>query len=387
MGTLPSIPHERADATAGMGRRPIVEVERPLQYRFEAGGSSRSLSPCRWIPAVALGWAALVACAPMAEARQKTDVVLLTNGDHITGEIKQLRRGIINFKTDDIGTINIEWNHVDSLSSGYQFRVEDKAGNKYFGVISLTRAGRLRITRTDHTADLRNLDVVAITPLESSFWQQLDGSVSLGASYTKSSSLGQLTLDANVKRRTEFRLFELDLTSILTAQEDESPHRQADFAFKFRQLFSGRAFWTATAEAQRNDELGLDLRALLAPGVGASVLQTNHSEFVTTTGLSVNREWRTDATEDNYNLEAYASAELGGFVYDYPKTDVSLDAYVYPNLTTWGRVRMEIDASASREVVKDFIVALTFYDSFDNEPGTNAETNDYGFVMSLGWTF
>jgi uncharacterized protein DUF481 len=375
-----------ADATAGMGRRPIVDEERPLHHRFEAGGSSRLFPPRRklW---VALALAAL-GTAPAAQARQKTDLVFLTNGDRITGEIKQLRRGILNLKTDDISTINIEWNHVDSLVSGYQFRVEDKAGNKFFGVIALTRAGRLRVTRMGKAAaDVQSLDVVAITPLEESFWQQLDGSLSVGASYTKSSSVGQLTLDANVKRRTEFRLLELDMTSILTTQADEETKRQGDFAFRYRQLFSGRAFWTATAEAQRNDELGLDLRALFAPGIGASLVQTNHSEFLATTGLSVNREWRADATEDNYNLEAYASAELGGFLYDYPKTDVSLDAYVYPNLTTWGRVRMEIDASASREVVKDFIVSLTFYDSFDNEPGASAEKNDYGFVMSVGWTF
>jgi hypothetical protein len=341
----------------------------------------------RWALWVALMCVGSASLAPVAQARQKTDLVFLTNGDRITGEIKQLRRGILNLKTDDIGTINIEWIHVDSLISGYQFRVEDRTGNKFFGVITLTRAGRLRVARMGQAADVLNLDVVAITPLESSFWQQLDGSVNLGASYTKSSSLGQLTLDANVKRRTELRLYELDMTSILTVQEDDPPRRQADYAFKFRQLFSGRAFWTATAEAQRNDELGLDLRTLFAPGVGTAVLQTNHSEFVTTTGLSVNREWRTEATEDNYNLEAYASAELGGFLYDYPKTDVSLDTFVYPNLTSWGRVRMEIDASASREVVKDFIVSLTFYDSFDNEPGSNAEKNDYGFVMSVGWTF
>ena len=38
---------------------------------------------------------------------QKTDVVTLENGDEITGEIKQLDRGKLEYGTDDMGTVEI----------------------------------------------------------------------------------------------------------------------------------------------------------------------------------------------------------------------------------------------------------------------------------------
>ena len=82
------------------------------------------------------------------------------------------------------------------------------------------------------------------------------------------------------------------------------------------------------------------------------------------------------------------AAEHSIFRYDYPKTDVTSDVTVYPSLTTSGRIRTEIDISASREVVKDLTVVLTFYHSYDNKPlDPTAQQTDYGLVTSIGWTF
>ena len=61
---------------------------------------------------------------------------------------------------------------------------------------------------------------------------------------------------------------------------------------------------------------------------------------------------------------------------------------MFPSLTTWGRVRSEVDISASRELVRDLTFVLSFYDSYDSDPlGVDATGNDYGLVTSLGWTF
>jgi hypothetical protein len=47
-----------------------------------------------------------------------------------------------------------------------------------------------------------------------------------------------------------------------------------------------------------------------------------------------------------------------------------------------------VDISASREIVKDLTIVLTFYDSYDSDPSDpTAQKNDYGLVTSLGWTF
>ena len=318
---------------------------------------------------------------------QKTDLVFLRNGDRVTGEIKQLDRGILKLSTNDIGTLNIEWEDVDSLNSVYQFRVEDQFGIKYFGAIFLTRAGMLEVIQNGQTETTFHADVVGITPLEASFWEQLDGSISMGFSYTKSNSLAQLSSDVTVRRRTPIRLFELDLSSITTRQEGKDTQRRDDFSLTYSRLFDGPWFVTGSGGTQTNNELGLDLRVQLSAGAGFNFVQSNHSDLVSTTGLSVNRETSGELAP-NYNLEAFLSVNYSVFRYDYPKTDITMDITVYPNLTTWGRVRSELDISATREIVKDFTIVLSFYNSSDNQPpDPTASNNDYGLVTSLGWTF
>lgn len=329
---------------------------------------------------------ALAAVASLAHARAKTDIVFLNNGDRMTGEIKQLDRGILKLSTNDVGTLNIEWEDVDSLSSVYQFRVEDHYGRKYFGAIFLQRSGALQVIYDNRVRETNQNYVVAITPLEASFWQQLDGSISLGFSYTKSNELAQLNSDIYVIRRTPIRSFEFDMSSITTSQEGEATQRREDLSFTYNRFFPGKAFASAAAAAQSNDELGLDLRVQFSLGLGANWVQTNHNELMTSAGLSVNRERSEFGTDDN--LEAFFSAEHSVFRYDYPKTDITTEFTFYPSLTSWGRIRGELDISASREIVSDLNFVLTLYASYDNEPSDpTADHDDYGLVTSLGWTF
>ncbi|HET6347858.1 MAG TPA: DUF481 domain-containing protein [Candidatus Krumholzibacteria bacterium] len=320
-------------------------------------------------------------------ARQKTDLIFLSNGDRVTGEIKQLDRGILQVKTDNIGTLNIEWEDVDSLNSVYQFRVESAFGQKYFGALFLHRDGTMEVIQSGRAETLHYQLVVAITPLEASFWQRLDGSISIGFSYTKANSLAQMNSDLNIRYRTPLRQLVLDASNIATSQSNEATQKREDISLTYNRLFPGRWFLTTGAGAQGNDELGLDLRLNYSAGAGLNLIRSNHNEMVSAAGLSVNREWSKN-NNGGYNLEAFLSLEHSVFRYDYPKTDITAQVTVYPNLTTWGRVRSEIDISFSREIVKDLTLVFTFYDSFDNQPlGANAEKNDYGLVTSLGWTF
>ena len=47
-----------------------------------------------------------------ASAAAKTDIVIVVNGDSLTGEVKSLERGRLRFKTDATDTISIEWDDV-----------------------------------------------------------------------------------------------------------------------------------------------------------------------------------------------------------------------------------------------------------------------------------
>ena len=68
--------------------------------------------------------------------RDKTDVVILKNGDHITGEIKSLDRGKMSLSTGYMGTVQIEWEDVAQVTSQWPFEVETETGLRIFGSLS-----------------------------------------------------------------------------------------------------------------------------------------------------------------------------------------------------------------------------------------------------------
>ena len=63
-------------------------------------------------------------------------MLILKNGDHITGEIKKLQRGTLEFKTERMGTLNVEWPAVARLTSSIDFEVVLDDGRKFYGTLA-----------------------------------------------------------------------------------------------------------------------------------------------------------------------------------------------------------------------------------------------------------
>ena len=88
------------------------------------------------------------------------------------------------------------------------------------------------------------------------------------------------------------------------------------------------------------------------------------------------------------NLEAVLGGEGAYFLFDSPKTDIDVTLAAYPNLTTWGRVRLSGNARVSYEILSDFTIGFTVFDEFDSgAPGQGDSTNDFGTTLFLGYTF
>lgn len=371
----------RGPPRGGESRRPRTISYRPDGVLVSGSSMPRSMFGILVLVAVV---GAMVPAAALA--RSKTDLVYLKNGDRLTGEIKELDRGILKLSTDAISTIGIEWADVDSLNSVYQFRVESSYGYKYFGSIFMRHDGMVEVVGAGRTQELAASMVIAIVPLEASFWQQLDGSISLGFSYAKSDKLAQLTLNGWVQRRTTIRQTRLDAATTVTSTEQSDIRVRYDFSLDHRRLLQRILFVEGTGGVQRNDELGLKLRTSLLGGLGANFLQTNRTVLLAGAGLAVNHEWAADGSETT-NLEAQIGAEHAIFTYNTPKTDYSTQVVLYPSLSNWGRVRLDLNIHARREVIKDLFLELSYYLNYDNQPPGGGTTTDYGLVFSFGYTF
>ncbi|MCK6621189.1 MAG: DUF481 domain-containing protein [Calditrichaceae bacterium] len=321
---------------------------------------------------------------------EKTDRVILENGDHITGEVKRLEYGKLSFKTDDMGTLSIEWDKIQSVTALVKnFRVELEDGLLFFGTLDTDSAtSKLLVAYDTLIVPLNRFEVVRISPIEDTFWERVDISLDLGFSFTKASGVAQLSFNGSFRYLTYWYSRELSVSSVLTDQKDQERTQRHTVNFRLTRFLGQRWIASALTEAQQNSELGLELRLSLGGGVGKNFIQTNDALFQAGAGALVNREWASNSESETYNLESLAGLRLEKFRYDSPQLNLTTTLNIFPSLSDLGRVRLEFDTQLKWEIFKDFFWSLTLYDSYDNKPpNQEAALNDWGTTVSLGWTY
>jgi hypothetical protein len=327
----------------------------------------------------------LAGARPVAAA--DTDLVVLRNGDRLHGEIKGMQYGRLQLSTTSMSTVYVEWDKVVGLVSPNFFEFELTDGSRYYGSLEPADAGLLAVALEGQTTALAAPRVVRIRPIKSSFWDRIDGSISLGASYTRSSEIGQgsLTISVGTKRPA----FEVttDFSTTITVQPGQDDQSRTVLSASYLKLLRNRWFVPGTGKLESNNDLGLDLRSSAGVGIGRYVVQTNRSLLGAAGGLVVNRENPVEG-DSTTNVEAFAGATYEYFTYDTPKTSIDVTFLLFPSLSVGGRYRTDVSLSLSREIVKDFTIGMTAYDSYDSKPPAgSSSTHDFGISLNVGWTF
>lgn len=322
-----------------------------------------------------------------ALAGPKLDVIELRNGDRFTGEIRELNSGRLELKTDDVGTIYIEWDKVRSVFAPEQFEVLLLNGRILLGQFRPAQAGKTELQTIGGPIVLLLTDIISVRPIGESFWKRLDGGLSLGFSHTRSSGVTQFDTSFNASyRRPAFEAtLATDATLSQTRGTDDTS--RASLQLGYSRLLGNRWIVGGFGQLERNESLGIDLRGTLGGLAGRRLTQSPRSRFVVAGGLAANRELPTGESART-NLDAVLLASYSFFKYDSPKTNVNTSTVVSPSLSDPGRVRIALRAAVQQDIWKDFGVAFTLFDTYDSRPpAADALKNDYGVTTSVSWTF
>jgi hypothetical protein len=330
---------------------------------------------------------ALLVATPGAALAADADTVVLRNGDRLKGEVKKLDKGRLEFSTTTMGTVYIEWDKVAAVTSQNLFNVELTDGTRRVGSLGPGQAGLIRIALGDLASEYDIMQVVEIRRLREQFWSRLDGSVTFGASYTQSSGVGQGSVGVDVRTRRERFEASTSFDTTVTVQPNEPESSRTALNLGYSRYLKNRWFIPGNAKFERNTDLGLKLRSLAGTGIGRYMVQSNRALVGVLTGLVVTREIPVSG-ETTSNIEAAFGLNSSYFTYDTPKTSFTLSLSVLPSLNVGGRVRAELDTSLNREIVSDFTVGFTVYNSYDSKPPTEgAKKNDIGVTLNVGWVF
>jgi len=333
----------------------------------------------------------LMVTATPAWAQPKTDIVVLRNGDRLTGEIKNLNLGRLELSTDDAGTIYIEWDKVATIASRGQFEVAAVDGSRYLGSLVGTTPGMVIVAAEDGTVivSLPRYETVNIIPIGRSLWKRMDGSIDVGFSYTRSSDIGQASFNGgSTYRRPSFEV-RLDGSATVTVRsdEDDEPDDRASLSLSYIRFRGKRLFISGAGNLESNKSLGLELRSQLGAMVGLRFANITGTELELGGGTVVNQERGVDS-EPTQNIEGMLGLKFVYYTYDSPKTNLDTTLQYYPSFNQWGRQRVQYDAAVKRELFKDFFASLNLFYTFDsNPPNANARRTDYGISAALGWSY
>ena len=247
--------------------------------------------------------------------------------------------------------------------------------------------GAAQIVGDAGTATVSFPDVAAFNRIKATFFQRIDGSVDLGASYSKSSGVGDLWLNTSATYRRPRFTFASALSTTLTRQPDAADTSRYTLANTYSRYRHTVWIFTTLALFEGNRDLGFTFRGTLAESVGRYLVRSGHLELMMSGGLAAGRETPVDAPRVT-NFDAISTTTLSVFTYDYPTTGIDVSLLVFPSLDDPGRVRLNADSKVKRELFKDFFVSFTVYDAFDNRPKSlSAKQNDVGGSLSFGYTF
>ncbi|HEY2467754.1 MAG TPA: hypothetical protein VGI45_07920, partial [Terracidiphilus sp.] len=114
-------------------------------------------------------------------ARDKTDVLVMRNGDRITCEVKGLDAGVLYVSIDYVdGTTSVDWSKVARLESKQFFVVKTEDGSVYTGELRTEETGanrpvQIKILMAEQEEVVNRSQVIRMVGTSDKFWERFNG--------------------------------------------------------------------------------------------------------------------------------------------------------------------------------------------------------------------
>jgi hypothetical protein len=347
------------------------------------------------IRAVILSFALLLAMPIFA--REKTDVIVMKNGDRLTGEVKGLNAGALSFGLDYVdGTISVQWSKVARLESNQLFVVQTQDGSVYTGKLTPvdTNADQpvtIQVAETEaKTVAINTSQIVRMGETSEKFWERFNGNVNFGINYSKGNHATQYsfgTFTQYLRKRWGAKAnFNSNLS--FNSGSTTSTRNQLDLS-SYHLLPWDNYFYAGLGNFLQSSVQGVRLQTTLGGGIGRFLKNTNRTSIAVLGGLgwqSTDYKQFTTVRPGTQNIAAaLIGAELK--VFKFKKTNLDVTATLVPALSDPGRVFYKANATYYLKLFSNLSWNVSFYGNWDNRPPPNFSGSDYGSSSGLSWKF
>ena len=343
--------------------------------------------------AILLG-AAILAANPLF-AREKTDVIIMKNGDRITCEIKGLLSDTLYISVDYIlGTLSVDWARVDHLESNQLFLVRTQDGKVYTGALSTPKTPSERpleievLETPEKKVTVERKQVVNVTETAASFWQRLNGELGAGFTYSKGNQSLQYNLNSSVTYPAERWSAGASYSSNLTSNTGVSNSTRNEVTLDAQRLLRwDNWYYTGLVDFLQSSVQGIQLESTFGGGIGRYLKNTGRTTFQVYGGFAWQRINYSEAFGSP--TQQVTSALLGTSLrlFQFDKTTLTLSAIVLPAVSEPGRVHLNLNTAYYVKLWGKLNWNFTLYGNWDNRPPPGFVGSDYGATSGLSITF
>ena len=343
----------------------------------------------------------LLLCLPLLlssplVAREKTDVVIMRNGDRLTCEIKSLDSDVLSIKLDYVlGTISLDWSKVDHIESKQLFLVKTQDGSVYSGALSTTVSSTERpvtIEVLEPSSQKVELDKRQITKIEETaenLLERFNGQIGLGSSYNRGNQSGQYNLNADVNYPRERWTASASYSSILSSSSGTSVSTRNEIDLSVQRLLRwNNWYYTGLTEFLQSSQQGITLQSTFGGGIGRYLKSTGRASLSLTGGFAwqkINYQQNVRTAPTQQVTSSLVASQLNLYYFD--RTNLNVSAMVLPALSDPGRVHLNLNVSYYVKLWRKLNWNITLYGNWDNRPPPGFSGADYGSSSGLTWKF
>jgi len=337
--------------------------------------------------------APLLACLCSPAQAVRKDIVIMNNGDHITGEVKRLQNGFLYVETEYVtGNIALDWNQVQSVESAATYQIVLNNGQRMEGTIKKVsgesaKNGDFLIRETTGEVRVPSTAVASVETAKPTFWRRLQGAIDFGYSFTSGNSQSSLNFDTSTAYKTPGWEATTSFDSTFSGQPGASNTNREDLQVMFAKFLNRNSYVATLSDFLHSSQQDLTLRTTLGGGYGRYLKRTTNSNLAWLGGLAyIHESFDTVAGQpSDQNVEAVVGLRYNYVRFNLGEFDSQVQAF--PGLTDAGRLRLKTNNSLTIKLRNNFHLAFTFWDNFDSQPPPTARKNELGISSGIGWSF
>lgn len=330
-------------------------------------------------------------------ARDKTDTLVMKNGDRLTGEIKGLDAGVLYVSFDYIlGTSSVQWSKVAHIESKQLFIVKTADGSVYAGTLSTAETEEKRpikievVESQEKRTILPRTQVVNMAETSEKFWQRFNGDINSGIIYSKANENTQYTLGADLEYLRERWSADASYNSVLSSSSGASStatRNQLNFSAQHLLPWQNY-FYTGLGSFLQSSEQDIQLQTNIGAGIGRYLKNSNHARIALIAGLA----WQ--GTNYRQSIEPIPTQNIAAGLlaaqvkfFRFNKMDLGVTASAFPALSEPGRIFYNVNATYYIKITGGLSWNVSFYGNWDNQPPGHFAGSDYGSSSGLSYSF